>query len=64
MLITDLRMPGMDGIELLEKARRMDKPLPVIMVTAFATVENAVEAMKKGAFDYIEILNRTGIRPA
>jgi len=52
-LVTDLRMPEMSGMELLEKARRMDENLPVIMVTAFATVENAVEAMKKGAYDYI-----------
>ncbi|MHC4883541.1 MAG: sigma-54-dependent transcriptional regulator [Planctomycetota bacterium] len=53
VLITDLRMPGMSGLELLEKARRMEPDLPVIMVTAFATVENAVEAMKLGAFDYV-----------
>jgi DNA-binding NtrC family response regulator len=53
VLITDLRMPEVSGMELLEKARRMDEALPVIMITAFATVENAVEAMKKGAFDYI-----------
>jgi DNA-binding NtrC family response regulator len=52
-LVTDLRMPGMSGMELLERARRMDQTLPVIMITAFATVENAVEAMKKGAYDYI-----------
>jgi DNA-binding NtrC family response regulator len=53
VLITDLRMPEMSGIELLKKARMMDSSLPVIMVTAFATVENAVEAMKEGAYDYI-----------
>jgi DNA-binding NtrC family response regulator len=53
VLITDLRMPEMSGLELMEKALRMDEALPVIMVTAFATVENAVEAMKKGAYDYV-----------
>lgn len=53
VLITDLRMPEMSGTELLEKALIMDSALPVIMVTAFATVENAVEAMKLGAYDYI-----------
>jgi len=53
LLITDIRMPGMSGMELLEKARKMDEALPVVMITAFATVENAVEAMKKGAYDYI-----------
>ncbi len=53
LLLTDMRMPGMDGMELLENARRNDPKLPVVMMTAFATVETAVEAMKKGAFDYI-----------
>lgn len=53
ILITDMRMPGMDGMELLEKAHKTDPKLPVVMMTAFATIETAVEAMKKGAFDYI-----------
>ena len=53
LLITDLRMPGMSGIELLERAKKADPKLPVVVMTAFATIENAVEAMKKGAFDYI-----------
>jgi len=53
ILITDMRMPGMTGMELLEKAHKADPKLPVIMMTAFATIETAVEAMKKGAFDYI-----------
>ena len=53
MLITDMRMPGMSGMELLERVKKVDPRLPVIMMTAFATIENAVEAMKKGAFDYI-----------
>lgn len=53
LLITDMRMPGMTGMELLEKARKADPKLPVVMMTAFATIETAVEAMKKGAFDYI-----------
>ena len=53
LLITDMRMPGMSGMELLEKVRKADPKLPVVMMTAFATIETAVEAMKKGAFDYI-----------
>lgn len=53
LVITDMRMPGMSGIELLEKLHRMEPDLPVIMITAFATVETAVDAMKKGALDYI-----------
>lgn len=53
LVITDMRMPGMSGIDLLERAIKSDPQLPVIMMTAFATIETAVEAMKKGAFDYI-----------
>lgn len=53
LLLTDMRMPEMDGMELLQEAKRLDPKLPVIMMTAFATIETAVEAMKRGAFDYI-----------
>jgi DNA-binding NtrC family response regulator len=53
ILLTDLRMPEMDGMELLAQVKRLDPKLPVVMMTAFATIETAVEAMKKGAFDYI-----------
>ena len=53
ILITDMRMPGMSGMELLERIKKVDPKLPVVMMTAFATIETAVEAMKKGAFDYI-----------
>lgn len=53
LLITDMRMPGMSGMDLLEKALKADPKLPVVMMTAFATIETAVEAMKKGAYDYI-----------
>ena len=53
LMITDIRMPGMDGLELLSRARENDATLPVIMITAFASPEDAVEAMKNGAFDYI-----------
>jgi two-component system NtrC family response regulator len=53
LIITDMRMPGMNGMELLEEAKKIDPELPVIMMTAYGTIEKAVEAMKKRAYDYI-----------
>jgi two-component system response regulator AtoC len=53
MVITDLRMPKVDGMELLRRALAMDPELPVVIITAHGTVDNAVEALKTGAFDYI-----------
>ncbi len=53
LLITDLRMPGMDGMELLRRGRDLDPALPVIVITAFASIESAVAAVKEGAFDYL-----------
>ncbi|MEI9972219.1 MAG: response regulator [Ignavibacteriota bacterium] len=53
LVITDLMMPGMSGIELLKSIRTDYPEIIVILVTAFGTVENAVEAMKAGAYDYI-----------
>lgn len=53
LVITDLRMPKLDGMELLRRALEMDDELPVVMITAHGTVDNAVEALKTGAFDYI-----------
>ena len=53
MVITDIKMPRMDGTILLEKVKEMDLLCPVVFITAFATVESAVEAMRKGAADYI-----------
>ncbi len=54
LLITDLKMPRMTGIELLGEAKRLRPDLPVVLMTAFATVATAVEAMKLGAYDYIQ----------
>ena len=51
--IVDVMMPGLDGIATLHELRNMDDDLPVLMVTAFASVETAIAAMKLGAFDYI-----------
>lgn len=53
VVLLDLRMPGMDGMHFLKAARRIDPHAPIIMVTAFGSIESAVEAMKLGAFDYV-----------
>ncbi|MFW5965941.1 MAG: sigma-54-dependent transcriptional regulator [Persicimonas sp.] len=53
LLVTDLRMPVMDGLSLIEKAKEEFPELPCIVMTAFGSVENAVEAMKTGADDYL-----------
>jgi DNA-binding NtrC family response regulator len=54
LLITDLRMPAPDGLEVLRRARATDPSLPVILMTAHATIATAIEAMKQGAVDYVE----------
>ena len=51
--IVDVMMPGLDGIGVLEELKKLDDDLPVVMITAFASVETAISAMKHGAFDYI-----------
>ena len=53
LLLTDLKMPGMDGVELLRAARLVSPDTEVILMTAFGTVETAVEAMKEGAYDFL-----------
>ena len=53
LMVTDMKMPGMSGMELLEQSKKIKPELPVIMMTAFGTIEMAVEAMKKQAYDYI-----------
>jgi nitrogen regulation protein NR(I) len=53
-VITDLKMPGMDGMTLLRRLASEHTEVPVIMITAHGSVENAVEAVKRGAFDYVE----------
>jgi two-component system NtrC family response regulator len=52
-VLTDMKMPKMSGIELMNEFKRLYPDIPVIIMTAYGTVERAVEAMKKGAFDYI-----------
>jgi two-component system response regulator PilR (NtrC family) len=51
--IVDVMMPGMDGLTVLDEIKKIDDDVPVIMITAFASVETAIAAMKRGAFDYI-----------
>ena len=53
-VVTDLRMPRMDGIALLREVMKLDAQLPVVLMTAYASIDTAVEAMKIGAFDYIQ----------
>jgi len=53
IVITDLRMEGIDGLEVLERVKRIDPQTEVVLITAYATAQTAVEAMKKGAYDYI-----------
>ncbi|MGH9401769.1 MAG: sigma-54-dependent transcriptional regulator [Terriglobia bacterium] len=53
LVITDLKLPGMDGLEFLQAVKHADAHLPVILMTAFGTVETAVQAMKAGASDYV-----------
>ncbi|MDX9714300.1 MAG: response regulator [Dissulfurispiraceae bacterium] len=53
VVLTDIKMPGMNGIELLERIHRLDPDMPVLLMTAFAEMEVAVDAVKKGAFDLI-----------
>ncbi len=54
VVITDLRMPGMNGFELLSEIRKVDAEVPVLVMTGYSSVENAVEAMKRGASDFIK----------
>jgi DNA-binding NtrC family response regulator len=53
IVLLDLKMPGMDGIETLEKIKELNPDTEVLMMTAYATVDTAVQAMKEGAFDYL-----------
>jgi DNA-binding NtrC family response regulator len=53
LVITDLKMPKMDGIKVLESVKKINPDVSVVILTAFATIETAVEAIRKGAYDYI-----------
>src|SRR5512145_1381911 len=53
LVLTDLKMPEVDGLAVLRRAHEIDPDLPVIVITAFASIESAVAAVKEGAFDYL-----------
>ena len=53
LLITDIVMPGLDGMEVMRRIHQIDMNILVIIITGFATVETAIEAMKQGAYDFI-----------
>ena len=53
LIISDIVMPGLSGVDLLRKARALQPRTPVVLITAFATVETAVEALREGASDYV-----------
>src|ERR1700692_2022850 len=53
LVVTDLKLPGINGLEFLQAAKRQNAALPVVVMTAFGSVETAVEAMKAGASDYV-----------
>jgi DNA-binding NtrC family response regulator len=53
LVVTDMRMPGISGLELLRKVKTLTPQTPVVLLTAYGTVQNAVDAMKDGAFDYL-----------
>jgi DNA-binding NtrC family response regulator len=53
IMLVDIKMPGMDGVELLHRVQEIDKTITVIIITAFASVDTAVKTLKSGAYDYI-----------
>ncbi len=53
IVITDLKMPGLDGLQLLEEVKKRDEDVPVIIITAYGTIDAATEAIQKGGFDFI-----------
>jgi two-component system response regulator AtoC len=53
LVLTDVRLPGMSGVDALRRIREIDATIPVIVLTAYGTIQNAVEAMRLGAFDYV-----------
>ena len=53
MIITDLMMPGADGLEVLKETRKIDPDIIVVLITGFASLETAIQAIREGAYDYI-----------
>src|SRR5689334_11906930 len=53
LILTDLKLPGMSGLDFLQQAKELEPSVPVVVMTAYGSVETAVEAMKAGASDYV-----------
>lgn len=53
LVIADLKMPGLDGVNFIKAVREFDKDVPIIILTAYGTIESATEAMQNGAFDFL-----------
>lgn len=53
LIVSDINMPGMSGLEFTEKFKRLNENIPVILITAFGSIESAIDSIRKGAFDYI-----------
>ena len=53
LVVTDIKMPGIDGLEVLQRVKAKDPSMPVIMITAYATVEMSIQALRKGAYDML-----------
>ena len=58
LVVSDMKMPGMTGVELLERLRKIDGDVPMLIITAFGDIDSAVDAMKKGAKDYLQKSDR------
>src|SRR5215472_13772953 len=54
VVLTDLKLPGCSGLDILRETKQADPTIPVILITAFGSVEEAVTAMKEGAFDFVQ----------
>src|SRR5512138_2018847 len=53
LVVSDIKMPGMDGLEVLQRVKAKDAAIPVIMITAYATVETSIQALRRGAYDML-----------
>ena len=61
LVLTDLRLPTLSGLEILSAQKEIDPTVPVLIMTAYGTIEEAVQAMKKGAFDFVPKIGRAHV---